>query len=106
MLRRKPWNGLEHHRRRPHGALVDIHDAADLLVALGAGDGDEFAGLLHQGEPGAQILLGRIAHGALAGARFEGVQHRGSRSLVGMMWIKIKAWQTVVSRADRMTEAH
>ena len=78
---RKPGNVVEHHRRRPHGALVDVDDAADLFVAPGAGDGGQLAGLLHLRQPDAEILLGRILGRiaqALVGTRRDGVQHGGS----------------------------
>jgi len=71
---RKAWNVVEHHRGRPHGALVDVDDAADLLVALGAGDGHEFARLFHLRQPDAEILLGGVAQ-ALVGTWRGGVQH-------------------------------
>ena len=38
-------------------ALVEIDDAADLLVAVGAGDVLDFARRLHLGDPASQILL-------------------------------------------------
>ena len=70
---RKAGDVVEHHRRRAHGALIDVDDAADLLIALGAGDGHELAGRFHLREPDAQILLRGVAQ-ASVGAR-HGVQH-------------------------------
>ena len=68
MAPRKAGDVVEHHRRRPHGALVDVDDAADLLVAPGAGDGYQLAGRLHLRQPDAEVLLGGVAQ-ASVGAR-------------------------------------
>ena len=65
---------VEQHRGRPHGALVDVDDAADLLLAVGTVDGQQLARLVHLLEPGAQVLLRRIAQ-ALVATRRDGVQH-------------------------------
>ena len=74
MAPREAGDVVEHHRRRPHGALVDVDDAADLLVAPGAGDGYQLAGRLHLRQPDAEVLLGGVAQTSPTGAR-HGVQH-------------------------------
>ncbi len=76
MAARETGDVVEHHRRRPHGALVDVDDAADLLVAPGAGDGDELARGFHLRQPDAEVLLGGVAQ-ASVGARY-GVQHQSA----------------------------
>ena len=52
-------------------ALIEIDDAADLLVAVGAAHNLQFVGRFHLAEPGAQILLRRI------GERFRDVKFGG-----------------------------
>ena len=74
MAPREAGDIVEHHRRRPHGALVDVDDAADLLVAPGAGDGYQLAGRFHLRQPDAEVLLGGVAQKSPTGFR-HGVQH-------------------------------
>ena len=51
-------NVVEQHRRVAHLAHVEIDDAADLLLALGARDLLHLAGGPQRLDPGAQVLLG------------------------------------------------
>ena len=47
---------VEQHRLVADVALIDVDDAADLLLALGAGDVLQFAGGAQLRDPGAQVL--------------------------------------------------
>ena len=51
---------VEQHRLVAGLALIEIHDAADLLLAVGALDHLQLAGGLDLAEPGSQVLLGRV----------------------------------------------
>src|SRR5262249_54377178 len=65
---------VEQDGRAAARALVDVDDAADLLLALGTADRGELAGFLQGREPGAQVLVRRLVAAArrnLAGRRFD-----------------------------------
>ena len=47
---------VEQHRLVADPALIDVDDAADLLLALGAGDVLQLAGGAQLRDPGAQVL--------------------------------------------------
>ena len=53
-------NVVEQHRLVAGLALVEIDDAADLLLAIGAAHDLQLVGGLHLREPGAQVLLRRV----------------------------------------------
>ena len=53
---RKSRHVVEQHRLVADAALIDVDDAADLLLALGAGDVLQFAVGAQLRDPGAQIL--------------------------------------------------
>ena len=48
---------VEQHQRVADLALVDVDDAADLALALGAADVHDLAGGFHLREPGAEVLF-------------------------------------------------
>ena len=70
---------VEQHQRIADLALVDIDDAADLALTLGAADVGDLAGRLHLREPSAQILFRRVG-GACRGSRIDVLVHDNSRS--------------------------
>ena len=51
---------VEQHRAVAGLALVEIHDPADLFLAIGALDQLQFVGGIELAEPGAQVLLGGV----------------------------------------------
>src|SRR5262249_58979891 len=76
---------VEQHRLVVGLALVEIDDAADLVLTVGAADELKLAGGFHLGEPSAQVLLGRIAQrsgrglgGAVHGRNLSGQAARSS----------------------------
>src|SRR5712671_5262672 len=70
---------VEQHQRIADLALIDVDDAADLALALGAADVRDFASRLHLREPGTQILLRRVG-GAGCRSRIDVLVHDSSRS--------------------------
>jgi hypothetical protein len=68
---------VEQHQRIADLALVDVDDAADLALALGAADVHHLAGRLHLRQPSAQVLLRRVG-GAAGGARIDVGVHGAS----------------------------
>ena len=80
-------NVVEQHQRIADLALVDVDDAADLALALGAADVRHLAGRFHLREPGAQILLRRVGVRG-GGARIDVGVHGRSCILAG--------WRSIV----------
>ena len=65
---------VEQHRLVADSALIDVDDAADLLLALGAGDVLQLAEGAQLRDPGAQVLA--LVDGVLfRGAGFDGGVH-------------------------------
>ena len=56
MAARKARHVVEQHRLVADAALIDVDDAADFLLALGAGDVLHLAGGAQLRDPGAQVL--------------------------------------------------
>ena len=73
---------VEQHRLVADAALVDVDDAADLLLALGAGDVLQFAVGAQLRDPGAQVLA-LFGCCLFRGASFDGGVHAG---ITGLTW--------------------
>ena len=58
---RKAGNLVEHHRGIAHLPHIDVDDAADLLLRLGAVDELQLAGGLDGFDPVPQVLVGHVA---------------------------------------------
>jgi hypothetical protein len=61
MALREARNLVEHHRGIAHLALVDVDDAADLFLGLGALDHFQLAGGPDPVDPVSEILVGHVA---------------------------------------------